>query len=122
MRMYPNSKFHRVFIHYSQDTEVYKRDYAKSESLLHEGITVSDDIDIMGTELLLRHYGEFAIRMLERVKRDVYDQLSRDAWREWVAERGSVGFVPVRTWDEYKEVMAIKVAGVGGSGATGKGL
>ena len=79
-QLYASSKAYRLFVQYSSDTEAYKRDYKKAEAILRRGVALSDGVDSEGCECLLKMYIKFGERMLQRVKRDVYDQLSRDGW------------------------------------------
>ena len=105
------SKAYRLFNGYSVDTEIYKRDYSKAEAVLRHGIFIMDHADLSGGELLLKEYVKFGVRMIERIKRDIYKELSRDAWSEWLS--GRFHDCQENSWSEYEKRMLLKAINFG---------
>ena len=94
-----------LYLQYSNDTEGFKRDFLKSESLLRNGIQMIDKIDQHHTEILLKEYIKFSRRMIDRIERDVYNKLSRDAWVDWILSRTNLNS---GSWNEYENYMNVR--------------
>ena len=99
------SKAYGLYISYASDIEGLKRDYAKSDLIILEGIRLLEDCDYDGCKIILKMYDQFKQRMVQRVKRDIYDQLGADSWIEWRFEMINTE----QTWNEYESLMKVKL-------------